>query len=169
MTDTTQTKTEIDLLKEQLDARGVKYKSNASKATLEKLLQKADEEDDKEDANQALKKLYDEKMKLVHVIITPNDPIKQQIGQEYFGAGNSVLGTVARIVPFGENWLIEQMLLDSIKEKKTQVFISKRNSKGEEYIESKNIPAYQVNILPLPSKEELDELAKLQQARGKVD
>lgn len=169
MTDTTKEKTEIELLKEQLDERGIEYKANASKATLEKLLNKADEKDEADDENTKLQALKDEAMKLVHVIITPNDPIKQQMGQEYFACGNSVLGTVARIIPFGENWLVEQMLLNTIKEKQVQLFITKRDNKGNEYKESKIVPAYQITELPLPTKAEIDELARVQEARKTVE
>lgn len=166
---TEQVKTELELLKQQLDERGITYKANASKATLEKLLQNADEAEQTADDNKSLQALKDEALKLVHVIITPNDPLKQQIGHEYFGVGNSVLGTVARIVPFGENWLIENILLQSIKEKQTQVFISRRDSKGDEFVESKIIPAYQVVELPLPTKEEIEGLAEIQKARQSVE
>lgn len=168
MTDT-QTKTEIELLREQLDERGIEYKPNATKATLEKLLVKADETDEIQDENAKLQALQDEALKLVHVIITANDPVKQQMGQEYFACGNSVLGTVARIIPFGESWLVEQMLLNSIKEKMYQVHIVKRNKEGNEYTESKLVPAYQITELPLPSKSELDELARSQMARASVE
>lgn len=169
MSENTQTKTEIELLREQLDERGILYKANATKSTLEKLLQKADEAEELEDENTKLKKLQDEALKLVHVIISPNDPLKQQITQEYFGTGNLVLGTIARIIPFGENWLVEQALLNTIKEKQYQMHIVKRNAKGEEYTESKLVPAYQITELPLPTKAEIEELARTQQARATVE
>lgn len=169
MSENTQTKTEIELLREQLDERGILYKANATKATLEKLLQKADEAEELEDENTKLKKLQDEALKLVHVIISPNDPLKQQMTQEYFGTGNLVLGTIARIIPFGENWLVEQALLNTIKEKQYQMHIVKRNAKGEEYTESKLVPAYQITELPLPTKAEIEELARTQQARATVE
>nr|DAN43434.1 MAG TPA: dimeris T4 recombination endonuclease VII [Caudoviricetes sp.]DAU04485.1 MAG TPA: dimeris T4 recombination endonuclease VII [Caudoviricetes sp.] len=169
MSENTQTKTEIELLREQLDERGILYKANATKATLEKLLQKADEAEELEDENTKLKKLQDEALKLVHVIISPNDPLKQQMTQEYFGTGNLVLGTIARVIPFGENWLVEQALLNTIKEKQYQMHIVKRNAKGEEYTESKLVPAYQITELPLPTKAEIEELARTQQARATVE
>ena len=169
MSENTQTKTEIELLREQLDERGILYKANAAESTLEKLLQKADEAEELEDENTKLKKLQDEALKLVHVIISPNDPLKQQMTQEYFGTGNLVLGTIARIIPFGENWLVEQALLNTIKEKQYQMHIVKRNAKGEEYTESKLVPAYQITELPLPTKAEIEELARTQQARATVE
>lgn len=169
MSENTQTKTEIELLREQLYERGILYKANATKATLEKLLQKADEAEELEDENTKLKKLQDEALKLVHVIISPNDPLKQQMTQEYFGTGNLVLGTIARVIPFGENWLVEQALLNTIKEKQYQMHIVKRNAKGEEYTESKLVPAYQITELPLPTKAEIEELARTQQARATVE
>ena len=95
--------------------------------------------------------------------------MKQQMGHEYFGVGNSVLGTIARIIPFGEQWLIENVLLQSIKEKQTQIFVTRRDSKGNEFVESKIIPADQITELPLPTKEEIEELAKVQQARASVE
>lgn len=168
MTDT-QPKSEIELLKEQLTQRGISFKSNATKATLEKLLAKADEQEEQEDENTKLIEHQEDALKLVHVIITPNDPIKQQMGQEYFGAGNSKVGTIARVIPFGEQWLVEQILVNSIKEKQYQLHISKRDSKGDVYTETKLVPAYQITELPLPTKEELSELAKLQQARASVE
>lgn len=169
MSENTQTKTEIELLREQLDERGILYKANATKSTLEKLLQKADEAEELEDENTKLKKLQDEALKLIHVVISPNDPLKQQMTQEYFGTGNLVLGTIARIIPFGENWLVEQALLNTIKEKQYQMHIVKRNAKGEEYTESKLVPAYQITELPLPTKAEIEELARTQQARATVE
>lgn len=169
MSENTQTKTEIELLREQLDERGILYKANATKSTLEKLLQKADEAEELEDENTKLKKLQDEALKLVHVIISPNDPLKQQMTQEYFGTGNLVLGTIARVIPFGENWLVEQALLNTIKEKQYQMHLVKRNAKGEEYTESKLVPAYQITELPLPTKAEIEELARTQQARATVE
>lgn len=169
MSENTQTKTEIELLREQLDERGILYKANATKSTLEKLLQKADEAEELEDENTKLKKLQDEALKLIHVIISPNDPLKQQMTQEYFGTGNLVLGTIARVIPFGENWLVEQALLNTIKEKQYQMHIVKRNAKGEEYTESKLVPAYQITELPLPTKAEIEELARTQQARATVE
>ena len=169
MTDIIKEKTEIELLKEQLDERGIEYKANASKATLEKLLNKADEKDEADDENTKLQALKDTAMKLVHIIITPNDPVKQQMGQEYFACGNSALGTLARIIPFGENWLVEQMLLNTIKEKQTQLFITKRDNEGNEYKESKIIPAYQITELPLPTKTEIDVFARVQEARKTVE
>lgn len=169
MSENTQTKTEIELLREQLDERGILYKANATKSTLEKLLQKADEAEELEDENTKLKKLQDEALKLVHVIISPNDPLKQQMTQEYFGTGNLVLGTIARVIPFGENWLVEQALLNTIKEKQYQMHIVKRNATGEEYTESKLVPAYQITELPLPTKAEIEELARTQQARATVE
>lgn len=159
---------DIEQLKAQLTERGIEFKGNASKATLEKLLEQADKVEEQQDDNAKLQALKNDALKLVHVIITPNDPMKQQMGHEYFGVGNSVLGTIARIIPFGEQWLIENVLLQSIKEKQTQIFVTRRDSKGNEFVESKIIPAYQITELPLPTKEEIEELAKVQQARASV-
>ena len=74
---------DIEQLKAQLTERGIEFKGNASKATLEKLLEQADKVEEQQDDNAKLQALKDDALKLVHVIITPNDPMKQQMGHEY--------------------------------------------------------------------------------------
>lgn len=156
--------TEYELLKQQLTERGITFKANASKATLEKLLQEADKAEEVQEANATLSTLISESTKLIRCIITPNDPIKQQMGQEYFGTGNSVMGTISRMVVFGEEWHVEKMLLDIIKSKQYQFFVPKKNDKGDVVMVSKVAPAYNVQELPPLTKEELNELAKNQRA-----
>lgn len=156
--------TEYELLKQQLTERGISFKANASKATLEKLLQDADKADEAQEASDVIGKLQEEATKLVRCIITPNDPIKQQMGQEYFGVGNSVLGTISRVVVFGEEWHVEKMLLDNIGTKQYQFFVPKKNDKGDTIMVSKTAPAYNITILPSLTQRELDEMAKTQRA-----
>lgn len=155
---------EYELIKQQLTERGISFKANASKATLEKLLQEADKAEEVQEANATLSTLISESTKLIRCIITPNDPIKQQMGQEYFGTGNSKIGTIGRVVVFGEEWHVEKMLLKLIKSKQYQFFVPKTNEKGDRVMVSKVAPAYNVVVLPSLTKEELKNLANNQQA-----
>lgn len=165
----TESLNEYELLKQQLTERGIKFKANASKATLEKLLIEADEQEAKQETNENVTKQQQEAHKLIRVIVTPNDPIKQQMTQEFFGCGNSVLGTVSRVVVFGEEWHVEKIILDLIKSKQYQFFVPKRNEKGDVVMVSKTAPAYNVVELPPLTKDELKELARLQEARAGVE
>lgn len=164
----------IASLKKQADRLGVTYKSNVSVATLQKAIQaKIDGEDSTGEGDsevdtkqkqlseaEELQALHDKAMKLVRVIITPMEATKAaNLESEIFCAGNSKLGTVKRLVAFGEPWHVEQILLNTIKEKKYQMFTVKKNARGIEITTAKFVPAYSVAVLDDLTPEELAELA----------
>lgn len=169
MTDVDIQKTELELLKEQATLAGLSFKPNATVKALKKLLAEQYREDSVSEENQARFDLEAENLKLIKVIITPNDANKRLQTGEIFCAGNSMLGTIKRYVPFGQEWLIENMLLKSIQEREYQLLIPRKTEKDEEFVESKLLPAYQIQILPNPTKEEIEQLAKLQEARQSVE
>lgn len=168
----------IASLKKQADRLGVAYKSNTSIATLQKTIsEKLNEpvggEDSPEPEATEVKitkpkgktadDYYNEAMKLVRVIITPMESTKAtNLESELFCAGNGVVGTVKRTIPFGEEWHVEQILLNSIKEKKYQIFMSKKNAQGAVITTAKLVPAYSISILDPLTQEELDKLAEMQ-------
>ena len=168
----------IASLKKQADRLGVAYKSNTSIATLQKAIsEKLNEpvggEDSPEPEATEVKitkpkgktadDYYNEAMKLVRVIITPMESTKAtNLESELFCAGNGVVGTVKRTIPFGEEWHVEQILLNSIKEKKYQMFMSKKNAQGAVITTAKLAPAYSISILDPLTQEELDKLAEMQ-------
>ena len=168
----------IASLKKQADRLGVAYKSNTSIATLQKTIsEKLNEpvggEDSPEPEATEVKitkpkgktadDYYNEAMKLVRVIITPMESTKAtNLESELFCAGNGVVGTVKRTIPFGEEWHVEQILLNSIKEKKYQMFMSKKNAQGAVITTAKLVPAYSISILDPLTQEELDKLAEMQ-------
>lgn len=168
----------IASLKKQADRLGVAYKSNTSIATLQKAISEKLNEpiggEDSPEAETTEVKLtkpkgktaddyYNEAMKLVRVIITPMESTKAtNLESELFCAGNGVVGTVKRTIPFGEEWHVEQILLNSIKEKKYQMFMSKKNAQGAVITTAKLVPAYSISILEPLSQEELDKLAEMQ-------
>ena len=102
-------------------------------------------------------------MKLVRVIITPMESTKAaNLESDMFCAGNSAVGTVKRTIPFGEEWHVEQILLNSIKEKKYQMFVTKKNAQGVTLTSAKLVPAYSISYLDPLTSEELDALADRQ-------
>lgn len=175
----------IASLKKQADRLGVTYKSNVSVATLQKAIQAkldgepeesvGDSEVDTKTKQQSeaekLEALHKKAMKLVRVIITPMEATKAaNLDSEIFCAGNSKLGTVKRLVAFGEPWHVEEILLNSIREKKYQMFTTKKNARGIEITSAKLVPAYAISVLPDLTDEELKELADHQiRTRSLVD
>lgn len=177
----------IASLKKQADRMGIPYKSNTSVATLQKLIKERLEapiggEDSKEpktaEGTGSKKQLtkgelaeanYKEAMKLVRVIITPMEATKAtNLESEMFCAGNSLVGTVKRTIPFGVEWHVEQILINSIKEKKYQMFISKKNHLGVDVVSARMVPAYSITTLDPLTQEELDKLADLQLRTGSL-
>lgn len=171
----------IASLKKQADLLGVSYKSNTSYATLQKAVQEklntplSDESDEGIAPDEAAKAIatskvaeggltdFDKAMKLVRVIITPMEATKAaNIESEILTAGNSVVGTVRRLVYFGEPWHVEQILLNTIKEKKYQAFSSKKDARGVVQTRARLVPAYNIAILDPLTPEELEELADRQ-------
>ena len=81
---------------------------------------------------------------------------------EVFTAGNSVVGTVKRLIQFGEPWHVEQILLNSLQEKKYQLFVSKKDARGVVHTKARSVKAYNIAILDPLTPEEMAELADRQ-------
>ena len=172
MTETTQTQaTELEQLKAQADELGLVYPNRVTTKALKKLIAEALLKDTDADNSEEIQAVEDDALKLVNVIIMPTDSSKTNIGHETFMVGNSVLGVISRIVPFGKPWLIENILYKHITSRERQIFIEHEDPKiqGKTDVESRLVPAYSVQVLPLPTKEEIEDLAKLQQARNAVE
>lgn len=159
---------ELEQLKEQATKAGISFKANASVNQLKKLLANQYNQDAIDVENQERFDLEKENLKLVHVIITPMESTKHSLHGEFFSAGNAQLGTITRFVPFNKSWLIENILLKTIKEKEFQLLVP-RTIDGKETQESIVKPAYSVQELALPSPSEIDELARQQRARQSVE
>ena len=169
---TEENKTELQLLKEKADALGVEYKSNVSVKTLTKLIKEFEEQDAQDDGltdNERTKKVLDEATKLVRVIITPMDSTKRDYQGDVFSAGNAVVPTMTKYIPFGVEWHVPQIILNTIKEKVMNKFTAKKDERGREYREYQEAKAYSIQELPPLTKEELEELAKSQEMRQAIE
>lgn len=172
MTEATQTQvTELEQLKAQADELGLVYPNRVTTKALKKLIAEALLKDTDADNSEEIQAVEDDALKLVNVIVMPTDASKTNVGHETFMVGNSVLGVISRIVPFGKPWLIENILYKHIISRERQIFIEHEDPKipGKIDVESRLVPAYSVQVLPLPTKEEIEELAKRQQARNAVE
>lgn len=170
MTDDVQ-KSELDLLKEQADIMGIEYAHNVNGKTLKKRIAEKLNANNEQDDNDERFELENENLKLVHVLITPMDISKRDLSHVTFSVGNSVLGTITRVVPMGKATLIENFLFKHIKELEYQYMhlVPDPTNPRNKITESKLIKAYNIQELPLPTEQEIKELAKAQMARQSVD
>lgn len=167
-----QVKTELELLKEKAGSLGVEYKSNVSAKTLAKLIKEFEEQDAQDDGltdNERIQQTLDEATKLVRVIITPMDSTKRDYQGDVFSAGNATVPTMTKYVPFGVEWHVPQIILNTIKEKVMNKFIAKKDERGREYREYLEAKAFSIQELPPLTKEELAELAKSQEMRQAIE
>lgn len=105
-----------------------------------------------------------EAAKLVRVRVTCMNPFKKEWEGEIFTAGNGVVGTHKKYVPFNaeDGWHVPQILLNQIKERKCQIFTTIKDDKGNKIRKGKMINEFVVEVLPALTKEELHDLAQRQ-------
>lgn len=108
---------------------------------------------------------------LVRIRVSCMNPNKKDWEGEIFTASNSVVGSFTKYVPFNneEGWHVPQIILNQIKERQCQIFVTVRDNKGNRVTKGKLIKEFNVEILPPLSPEELKELADRQAMAHSID
>lgn len=188
---------ELALLKQQADLMGIPYKSNISARVLaEKIKTRleapADDEDDAEDdepvvvakANAPVRDTRTKEQKireavraealpLVRCKIYNLNPAKNDLDGEIITVGNRYIGTVSKMIPFGEaseaGYHIPRIIYNDLISRKFQAISIKRDPRtGNEEVVRRMVPEYNVVVLPALTKEELTELAVRQAAAERL-
>lgn len=107
-----------------------------------------------------------EAMKLVRCIITCNNKNKTAYTGDIFCAGNGSMPPVKKFVQFGTPYHVPQIILNSIKEKKYNVFHKERLAGGGTKTVAKEVPEYNIQILDPLTPEEIESIKKKQLAEG---
>lgn len=116
----------------------------------------------------------DRAMELVRIRVTCMNPAKKDWDGEIFTAGNSKVGSVTKYVPFNatDGWHVPRIIYNMMKNRKCQVFQSKRimrSGVSHEVKQGKLIREFAIEVLPQLTQKELDDLAKVQAMRGRHD
>lgn len=117
-------------------------------------------------------RLRKDAMRLVRVIVNCMNPAKLAVEAEYLTAGNSVIGSVTRLVPFNleEGTHIEHILYEQLRDRMCQTFrIVKDRATGVETSKTIMIKEFNIIMLPQLTHEELKELARRQAAGHNID
>ena len=169
--------TELENLKSRAEKLGVKFHPSISAEKLREKIKahQADGEGEAGEAepkaentteNPSLKKLRlkREALKLVRVRITCMNPAKKEWEGEIFTVANNAVGTVKRYVPFNteDGWHIEHILLEQLRERQCQIFVTEKDSRGNKVRKGKLIREFAIEVLPPLTEEELAELAQRQ-------
>lgn len=113
-----------------------------------------------------------EAMPLVRCRIYNLNPSKRDLQGEIVTVGNRFLGTVRKMIPFGEateqGYHIPMIIYNELKSRKFQQVRTKKNEKGFDEIVSRMVPEYNIEVLPPLNEEELEELAVKQGAAERL-
>ena len=169
---------ELENLKVRAEKLGVKFHPSISADKLREKIKAAQAEGEiaeKPEAKQitgtdeespAAKKLRlkHEGLKLVRVRITCMNPAKKEWEGEIITVANNAVGTVKRYVPFNneDGWHVEHILLEQLRERQCQIFVTEKDSRGNKVRKGKLIREFAIEVLDPLTEEELAELAQRQ-------
>ena len=110
-------------------------------------------------------------MKLVRVVVTPNDPLMVNYPGLIFTVGMSGINNgrmIKKFVPFSneDGWHVPTIILRQIEHAEMQKFKTVTRDNGEKVLEPYTTKKFNVRELPPLTREELDKLAARQGAAG---
>lgn len=116
-----------------------------------------------ETPGQKKNRLRRDAMALVRVRVSCMDPQKKNLKGELICVSNRNFGSIQRFVPFNREWHIEKVLYDVLSEKEYMVFDREKTGRaGIEVVTPRNVPAFNIQVLPPLTKTELKDLAQRQ-------
>jgi hypothetical protein len=169
---------ELSTLKDRAKVLGINFSGNIGVDALRKKIQ--DKLDGSNDAGEAAEekapaqltkqqirdKLRKEALALVRCRIYNLNPSKRELSGEIVTVGNRYIGTVRKMIPFGEatenGYHIPKIIHDELKSRKfQQIRTTKKN--GQIEVHASMVPEYSIEVLRPLTKDELEEL-KVKQA-----
>lgn len=101
---------------------------------------------------------------LVRVRVTCMNPAKAEYEGEIFTAGNSLVGSLTKYVPFNneEGWHIPRIIYNMMRDRQCQIFVSVKDGRGNTTRQGKMIKEFGIEVLPDLSPEDLHDLAQRQ-------
>lgn len=173
---------ELTSLKARADLMGVKYHPNVGVEKLREKLNAAmgDGSEEKEEevtpsapeAETIAQRRFRKKREaneLIRIRVTCMNPAKKEWEGEIFTAGNSLVGSFSKFVPFNveDGWHVPRIIYNQIMDRHCQIFVTvKSGPQGIKVRKGKLIKEFAVEILPNLTTEELNDLAQ-RQAMGK--
>jgi hypothetical protein len=101
---------------------------------------------------------------LIRIRIQCMNPNKKEWEGELFTAGNSVIGSFTKFVPFDveDGWHVPRIIYNQIVQRQCQVFTTTTDSRGNKVRTGKLIREFAIEILPQLTTDELHDLAQRQ-------
>ena len=170
---------ELTTLKEKADLMGLKYHPSISADKLREKVNAALADTPTEVVNEpepeAVTEVAEnateyrlrkrrEANELVRVRVSCMNPAKKEIMGELFTAGNSVVGSFTKFVPFNveDGWHIPRVIYNQMVERMCQVFYTVNTPDGDKVRKGKLIREFAIEVMPELSADELHDLAQRQ-------
>lgn len=173
---------ELAALKSRADLLGVKYhpsisleklreKVNASVVTDEPVVVTSVAVLEEETVAQRRLRKRREANELIRVRVTCMNPAKKEWEGELFTAGNSLVGSFTKFIPFNadEGWHVPRIILNQVQERNCQIFVTTRDDRGNSTRKGKLIREFAVEVMPSLTPQELNELARRQAMAKSTD
>lgn len=172
---------ELTALKARAELLGVKFHPSIS---LEKLREKVNAAVDipaepvaevapvaAETPNQLRYRKKQEANELIRIRVTCMNPAKKEWEGELFTAGNSLVGSFTKFVPFNvdDGWHVPRIIYNQMVQRQCQIFTSVRDARGNTSRKGKLIKEFAIEVMPQLSPTELQELAQRQAMAKSVD
>jgi hypothetical protein len=172
---------ELSVLKERADMMGLDYHPSigVEKLRAKVLAAQSGEvaavpeasEPKAETANAMQMRLRNLANELLRIRVSCMNPAKKEWEGELFTAGNSVVGSFTKFVPFNaeDGWHVQRIIYNQLKERQCQIFYTVKDSRGNNVRKGKLIKEFAIEILPNLTPEELQELAQRQAMAKSID
>ena len=174
---------ELATLKERADMLGVKYHPSIS---LDKLRDKVNGAvtDVAPAAKEPVETVVEETLvqrrirkkleanELVRIRVTCMNPAKKEWDGEIFTAGNSLVGSFSKFIPFNDaedGWHVPRIIYNQIVQRQCQVFTTVRDGRGNSSRKGKLIKEFAIEVLPNLTSTELNVLARKQSMAKATD
>lgn len=116
-----------------------------------------------ESDGQKKNRLRREAQALVRVRVSCMNPLKKSLKGELICVSNRNFGTIQRYIPFNREWHIEKVLYDALVEREYMVFDREKTGRANiEVVTPRNVPEFNIAVLPPLTKGELKDLAQRQ-------
>lgn len=108
---------------------------------------------------------------LIRIRVTCMNPAKKEWEGEIFSAGNNLVGTLRKYVPFGadDGWHVPRIMYNMIRDRMAQIFVTVLDEKKNKVRKGKLIREFAIDVLDPLSPDELSELAARQAATRAID
>ena len=167
---------ELAALKARADLMGIPYSPNIGLDALRKKVNAKLESEEAPTAKSTGSKaksrgdLRKEAAKLVRIRLTNMNPNKKDWEGEFFTAGNAMVGSFTKFVPFNigeDGYHVPQIILNQIRERKFMIFEKVKGVGDVEIKRPRLVPEFAIEVLSPLTEKELKELAQRQRmARG---